>query len=87
MQGAHFSVQLLRDDAQEFCRQRRELEAALGWCAAAGQGMVHAACCSHALRQTYNRALRESEPSGAANASRPASQGHCPQYAICNGTA
>lgn len=55
MQGAHCSAQLLRDDAQDVRRQHSELEAPLGRRAAAGQGMIHGARCSGALRQTCKR--------------------------------
>ena len=53
--ASHRRAQLLRDDAQDVRRQRRELEAALGGRCAAGQGTIQAARCSGALRQTCSR--------------------------------
>ena len=84
MQSAHRSAQLLRDDAQEVCRQRCELEAALEGRAAAGQGMIRAACCGGALRQACKQAPNRVK---AALGKGSAWRGRCPQDEICNGTA
>ena len=78
MQGAHRSAQLLRDDAQEVCRQRCELKAALGGRAAVGQGMIHAACCSGTLRQTCKRAPNRVKAIKGCMRYRFSMAGHCP---------